>query len=152
LSKAAAELLAQYALRNRRDGGQGLSKHAPILVCKLALILHVIAGAGTEVSLSTMCAALEASAWILDQSTTTLNRCVAAAQLMETGCEADQMLKKIQTLSPVSVRQLQRTYRQIKVEELRRILDQLVVTGQVRLRTDGFIEAVAAGPGDAQGG
>jgi hypothetical protein len=99
-----------------------------------------------------MCAALEASAWILDQSTTTLNRCVAAAQLIETECEADQMLKKIQTLSPVSVRQLQRTYRQIKVEELRRILDQLVVTGQVRLRTDGFIEAVAAGPGDAQGG
>ena len=152
LSKAAAELLAEYAVRNRRDGGQGLSKYATILVCKLALILHVMAGTGTEVSLCTMGAALEASAWILNESTTALNRCVAAAQLTEMECEADQMLKKIQILSPVSVRELQRTYRRIKVEELRRILDQLVAAGQVRLRTDGLIEAVAASQADAPKG
>ena len=144
--------MAQYAVRNQRDGSQGLSKYAPILVCKLALILHAMAGAGTEVSLCTMRAALEASAWILDQSTTALNRCVGAAQLREMECEADQMLKKIQILGPVSVRELQRTYRRIKVEELRRVLDQLVVAGQVRLRTDGLIEAVAASQADDQKG
>jgi hypothetical protein len=143
LSSAAAELLVEYAQESRRPGDpHRLSKLAPVLAAKIALILELCAGESVgEISVDTMASAIELTRSSIVEANAAANRCVAADQSSGRAAKTARVLERIQAVSEISERELQRSAN-LRLAELRDITDEFVRLGQVRYLREGVLQAL----------
>jgi hypothetical protein len=142
LSLQAEALLLEYTRECGRESQPGrLTRLAPVLAGKTALILHVsTTGSPMAISVATMAAAIALTRQLTQDSDAVANQCVSAHQSGDRRARTARLLQKIQANAQISERELQRSAN-LKIEELRAIVDELVRMGQVHYRQDGRIEA-----------
>jgi hypothetical protein len=144
LTSAACVRLAGYMTEVERLGpGQGCRiRHGPALAVKNALVLHFWAGdPAREISERTMQLGILKAKELIRDSTTTVNRCVAA-EPSEVNEEQRQLLIKLEVHGPLSDRDLQRKYKRLSMEKLQERLRPMLEKGRICRRADGLLEVV----------
>ncbi len=141
---AHARLAAYQAEVERLESGQNrLTRQGPTLALKMALVFHSWAGdPGREISDETMNLGITKAKAFVQASATMATRCVVAKPGEALDEVQRHLLVKIQVSGPLSIRELQRKYDKISVEELEAKLRPLIARGKVRHRADGLFEAV----------
>ena len=136
-------MLIEYARESGRPGDpHRLSKLAPVLAAKIALILEVCAAESVgEISADTMAGAIELTRCSIVETNAAANRCVSADESRDRAAKAARVLERIQAVSEISERELQRSAN-VKLAELREITDELVRLGKVRYLREGVLQAL----------
>ena len=142
LSAEAAALLLGYVQECGRPYGVGrLTKLAPVLAGKYALILHAsTTDSIDEIPPVTMATAIGLARRIVRESDAAANQCASAHQSDDRRARTARLLQKIRASAQISERELQRSAN-LKLDELRAIVDDLVRMGHVHYRQDCRIEA-----------
>lgn len=143
LSPVASALLSQYIqeIERQREPGR-LDRLAPILAAKSALIFSASTGESRdEIPEAIMSAAIEFSRQAIRETNLAANRCISAEQ--SSGRESNQrrVLQIVAAESQISERDLQRSAN-LKIEQVRSLLNELVHAGQVRYAEPGIVEIV----------
>ena len=116
---------------------------APLLSAKIALVLHVCSTeAGREISSSSMRHAIGLARRLVEQSAAAARACVAGEKSKTVIGEAARMFEKLQRVEPATPRTLFRMYDNPSKSLRQPVLDHLVRTGQVQVRSDGMLESL----------